>query len=144
MTAAYQLAKGGAEVEVFESSGAVGGMCRSLQLWDQTVDVGPHRFFSSDARVNRLWLEVAEHDYRMVDRPDVGDAQADPETRAAQEKVPDVTFYGPYVDFDGARTLAAVEAFPKDQSIGEEFLAEHCPCVLTAVDRICDWATMAP
>jgi len=40
-------------------------------------------------------------DYAAVDRPDAGDLQADPETRAAQEKVPDVTFYGPYVDFDG-------------------------------------------
>lgn len=40
-------------------------------------------------------------DYRAVDRPDAGDVQADPETRAAQEKVPDVTFYGPYVDLGG-------------------------------------------
>ncbi|MHC5010200.1 MAG: hypothetical protein ACYTG6_04515 [Planctomycetota bacterium] len=40
-------------------------------------------------------------DYRAVDRPDTGDVQADPETRAEQEKVPDVTFYGPYVDYDG-------------------------------------------
>lgn len=40
-------------------------------------------------------------DYRAVDEPDLGDAQADPETRAAQEKVPDVTYYGPYVDAEG-------------------------------------------
>ena len=68
LTAAYELAKGGAEVQLFEASDAVGGMCRSFQLWGQTVDLGPHRFFSSDARVNRLWLEIAESDYRMVDR----------------------------------------------------------------------------
>ncbi len=68
LTAAYELAKGGAEVQLFEASDAVGGMCRSFQLWGQTVDLGPHRFFSSDARVNRLWLEIAEFDYRMVDR----------------------------------------------------------------------------
>jgi len=43
-------------------------MSRSFQLWDQTVDLGPHRFFSNDPRVNRLWLEVAQRDYRMVDR----------------------------------------------------------------------------
>jgi protoporphyrinogen oxidase len=68
MTAAYELTKGGAEVEVFEASDGVGGMARSIRLWDQTVDLGPHRFFSSDARINRLWLEVVGDDFRMVDR----------------------------------------------------------------------------
>jgi protoporphyrinogen oxidase len=68
MTAAYQLAKGGAEVEVFEAGPVVGGMSRSIKLWGQTVDLGPHRFFSSDARVNGLWLEVVGRDYRMVER----------------------------------------------------------------------------
>jgi protoporphyrinogen oxidase len=68
MTAAYQLARGGVDVEVFEASGHVGGMARSFRLWDQTVDLGPHRFFSNDARVNRLWLEMVGRDYRMVDR----------------------------------------------------------------------------
>ncbi|MCA9224652.1 MAG: FAD-dependent oxidoreductase [Planctomycetales bacterium] len=68
LTAAYELAKQGAEVEVFEASGETGGMSRSFQLWDQTVDLGPHRFFSSDARVNRLWLDVVGSDYQMVDR----------------------------------------------------------------------------
>jgi protoporphyrinogen oxidase len=68
LTAAYSLAKEGVEVEVFEASNHVGGLARSLRLWDQTVDLGPHRFFSSDARVNRLWLEVVGRDYQMVDR----------------------------------------------------------------------------
>ncbi len=68
LTAAYKLAKAGAEIDVFESSSDVGGMSRSFELWGQIVDLGPHRFFSSDARVNRLWLEIAEQDYRMVDR----------------------------------------------------------------------------
>ena len=68
ITAAYALAQGGAEVEVFEAADGVGGLARSLRLWGQTVDLGPHRFFSSDARVNRLWLDVVGDDYRMVDR----------------------------------------------------------------------------
>ena len=68
LTAAYQLAKAGVEVEVFEASPFVGGMSRTFELWGQRVDLGPHRFFSSDARVNRLWLEVVEDDYKMVDR----------------------------------------------------------------------------
>ncbi|MDA7980482.1 MAG: FAD-dependent oxidoreductase [Pirellulales bacterium] len=68
LTAAYQLARAGVEIELFEAGSTVGGMSRSLRMWGQTVDIGPHRFFSSDAAVNRLWLEVVQGDYVMVDR----------------------------------------------------------------------------
>ena len=68
LATAYTLAKLGVPVELFEASPHVGGMARSFELWDQTVDLGPHRFFSADARVNRLWLEVVETQYRMVER----------------------------------------------------------------------------
>jgi protoporphyrinogen oxidase len=68
MTAAYQLAKAGVSVDVFEAGPAVGGLSRTIELWGQRVDLGPHRFFSNDRRVNELWLEVVGRDYRMVDR----------------------------------------------------------------------------
>ena len=68
MTAALQLARGGAQVTVYEAGNTVGGLARSFDLWGQRVDLGPHRFFSTDARVNRLWLDVVGHDYQMVDR----------------------------------------------------------------------------
>lgn len=68
LTVAYQLAKAGISVEVFEAGIAVGGMARSFPLWGQIVDLGPHRFLSSDPRVNRLWLEVLGRDYDMVSR----------------------------------------------------------------------------
>ncbi len=68
LTAAYQLAKAGTPVDVYEASDAVGGLARSIKLWGQTVDLGPHRFFSQDRRVNELWLEVVGNDYAMVDR----------------------------------------------------------------------------
>lgn len=68
LAAAYTLAKLGVPVDVFEASPQVGGMARSFELWDQAVDLGPHRFFSADARVNRLWLDVVGAQYRMVDR----------------------------------------------------------------------------
>ncbi|MDZ4860457.1 MAG: FAD-dependent oxidoreductase [Candidatus Hydrogenedentes bacterium] len=68
MTAAYELAKRGIAVDVYEASDTVGGLARSFRLWNQTVDLGPHRFFSSDKRVNALWLEVVGRDYHMVSR----------------------------------------------------------------------------
>jgi protoporphyrinogen oxidase len=68
LTAALKLSQGGAQVSVYEAADRVGGLARSLDLWGQRVDLGPHRFFSTDARVNRLWLDVVGRDYRMVDR----------------------------------------------------------------------------
>jgi len=68
LTAAYRLQQMGAQTEVFEAGPAVGGLARSFELWGCRVDLGPHRYFSRDARVNRLWLEVVGRDYRMVRR----------------------------------------------------------------------------
>jgi len=68
MTAAYILTKKGVPVDLYEASPFVGGMARSIELWGQTVDIGPHRFFSSDTRVNQVWLEAVGKDYEMVDR----------------------------------------------------------------------------
>lgn len=68
LSAAYNLAQRGLKVDLFEAGDSVGGLARSLELWGHRVDLGPHRFFSSDLRVNRLWLEVVGGDYRMVRR----------------------------------------------------------------------------
>ncbi|CAN5519754.1 hypothetical protein BH10ACI2_BH10ACI2_07010 [soil metagenome] len=69
MTAAYQISKrNDVEVTLFEKSNAVGGLAKSITLWDQIVDIGPHRFFSSDSRVNKFWLEIVEDNYQMVNR----------------------------------------------------------------------------
>jgi hypothetical protein len=68
MTAAYRLQQLGAEVTVFEAGRHIGGMARSFDLWGHRVDLGPHRFFSTDQRVNQIWREVLGADSRMVRR----------------------------------------------------------------------------
>ena len=73
MTAAYKLSEAVADgrierLDVYESSEQVGGMAKSLRMWNQVVDLGPHRFFSHDNKVNQLWLEVAGKEYKMVNR----------------------------------------------------------------------------
>ena len=68
ITAAYELVKKGIEVDVFEAVETPGGMAKTIQLWDQRVDTGPHRFFSKDKKVNQLWLEVVGNDYQIIDR----------------------------------------------------------------------------
>ena len=68
ITAAYQLAKAGVSVDVFDAGDTVGGMAKTIELWGQKVDLGPHRFFSSSKQVNAIWLEVMKTDFRMVKR----------------------------------------------------------------------------
>ncbi len=68
MTAAYHLTRHGINVRLYEASPFVGGMARTIDLWGGRVDIGPHRFFSSDRRVNELWLEVVGPNYEMIDR----------------------------------------------------------------------------
>jgi len=69
MTCAYQLAKNkNIQVDVYEASDSVGGLSKTITLWNQKVDLGPHRFFSSDPRVNKVWLEAACKNYEMVNR----------------------------------------------------------------------------
>ena len=68
LACAYKLATREMKSEVYEAGPSVGGLAKSIRLWNQTVDLGPHRFFSSDRRVNEMWLEVVGKDYTMVDR----------------------------------------------------------------------------
>lgn len=72
LTSAYQLSKKLGDkidtLDIYEAANTVGGMSRSIRLWDQTVDLGPHRFFSKDRRINELWLEVVEDEYDIVHR----------------------------------------------------------------------------
>lgn len=44
-----------------------------------------------------------------------------------------------YVDFDGARALAAVENLPKDKPLDDTFLSTYCGDVLRATELLCDW-----
>jgi protoporphyrinogen oxidase len=68
LTAAYILALKGIKVKVFETENAVGGMAKTISQWGQLVDLGPHRFFSSDPRVNAIWLDVIGGNYSIVSR----------------------------------------------------------------------------
>jgi protoporphyrinogen oxidase len=68
ITAAYQLSKKTPNVTVYEASAQVGGLAKTIDLWNQKIDIGPHRFFSDDKRINDLWLEVVGNDYEMVNR----------------------------------------------------------------------------
>ena len=67
ISAGYMLSKH-THVEIFEASPYIGGMSRSLDLWEQRVDLGPHRFFSKDQDINHFFHEVLGNEYTQVSR----------------------------------------------------------------------------
>ena len=68
LTAAYKLSLANKDVHLYEYSSKVGGMSKTFKLWSQLVDLGPHRFFSNDPRINEFWLSVVKNKYSMVNR----------------------------------------------------------------------------
>ena len=59
LAAAARLIEAGASVELFEASGQLGGLARSIELWGRQLELSAHIFRSSDPFVNRLWHECA-------------------------------------------------------------------------------------
>jgi protoporphyrinogen oxidase len=68
ITAARQLCVAGEQVVVFEKEKQVGGLSRTIQLWGQKVDLGPHRFFTTYPNVRALWFHAIGNDYRLINR----------------------------------------------------------------------------
>lgn len=68
LACAYELAKKNIEVEVHELTLFNGGMARTIDLWGQKVDLGPHRFFSKNNRVNNFFFDVLGDEYVSIKR----------------------------------------------------------------------------
>ena len=60
LTAAYELARHGREVEVFEATGAVGGISQTVERDGWRFDIGGHRFFTKVPEVEALWHELLD------------------------------------------------------------------------------------
>ncbi|MEX2449190.1 MAG: FAD-dependent oxidoreductase, partial [Solirubrobacterales bacterium] len=58
LTAAYLLAARGVPVIVFEATGAIGGLARTVVEDGYRFDLGGHRFFTKSREVEALWSEV--------------------------------------------------------------------------------------
>ncbi len=60
LTAAFELSKypEDYEVVVLEESTMVGGISRTVRYKGNRMDIGGHRFFSKDARVNKWWDDL--------------------------------------------------------------------------------------
>jgi aspartate aminotransferase len=44
-----------------------------------------------------------------------------------------------FVDFDGARALAAAEQIPADKHLNGAFLDDYCTNIINGIDKVCEW-----
>lgn len=49
-----------------------------------------------------------------------------------------------FIDFDGARALAAAEAIPLDQPLPDDFAEEYCASAVMGVRKLAEWARAIP
>jgi protoporphyrinogen oxidase len=68
LSAALKLVKNNFDINVVESTAKVGGLSKSIHLWDQYVDLGPHRFFTKDEEVLQFWKNAAHNEVIEVKR----------------------------------------------------------------------------
>ncbi|SCL17785.1 Protoporphyrinogen oxidase [Micromonospora pallida] len=69
LTAAYELTRRHASVEVLEADGQVGGISRTVERDGWRFDIGGHRFFTKVARVEAFWHEILpESDFLLRPR----------------------------------------------------------------------------
>ena len=58
LTAAIELLKKGHAVTVLEATDWIGGISQTVRYQGNRMDIGGHRFFSKDERVNRWWAQL--------------------------------------------------------------------------------------
>lgn len=60
LTAAYELLKKSKEVNVtiLEETGEIGGISRTVRYHGNRMDIGGHRFFSKDEKVQKFWTDI--------------------------------------------------------------------------------------
>src|SRR5262245_1712807 len=69
ISAALSLAKENKfEIVLIEADKSVGGMAKSVDLWGQKVDLGPHRFFTFNSEVKQFWMDSISGRSDLVQR----------------------------------------------------------------------------
>jgi len=68
LSAAYELAKTEKKVIVIEKKSQVGGLAETKVFGKYRYDIGPHRFYTKNEEVYKLFLEMLGSDAVEVDR----------------------------------------------------------------------------
>lgn len=66
--AGYEFAKHQQPVTIFDTHSIIGGLARTINFNGNLFDVGPHRFYTKDKTVLKLWEETLGKDFLHVPR----------------------------------------------------------------------------
>lgn len=112
LTAGYELLKqsGEYEVTILEESSVVGGISRTVVHNGNRMDIGGHRFFSKDPRVNKWWDSMLprqgepSYDDKVLHRdvplmPAGPDPEKTDEVMLNRRRVSRIYFDGKFVDY---------------------------------------------
>lgn len=112
LTAGYELLKqsGEYEVTILEESSVVGGISRTVVHNGNRMDIGGHRFFSKDPRVNKWWDNMLprqgepSYDDKVLHRdvplmPAGPDPEKTDEVMLNRRRVSRIYFDGKFVDY---------------------------------------------
>lgn len=97
LSAARLLSENGYKITLLEESENIGGMSKSIKMFNQIVDIGPHRFFSKDKRLNDFWHKHTNGEFEQVNRL----------TRIFYNNK---FFYYPLKGFDALKKLGIIES----------------------------------
>lgn len=100
LTAGYLLAdEPDMDVIVFEATDKIGGISRTERYKGNRIDIGGHRFFSKNSRVNRMWEELI---------PSGGDAETVDEVMLRRRRVSRIYYLRRFFDYPVRFDLATV------------------------------------
>ena len=68
LTATYELSKNNKKVLLIEKKSNVGGLAETKIFGDYRYDIGPHRFFTKNKEINKLFMEILGEDAVAVNR----------------------------------------------------------------------------
>ncbi|MBQ7503220.1 FAD-dependent oxidoreductase [bacterium] len=68
LTLAYYLCRAGLDVTVLEREESIGGLARSFRYGSWCFDIGPHRFYSTNPKVNAFLQEVSQDKFLEIPR----------------------------------------------------------------------------
>ncbi|OUW38390.1 MAG: hypothetical protein CBD44_01080 [Flavobacteriaceae bacterium TMED184] len=68
LSAAYELSKSDKKIIVLEKKNQVGGLAETKIFGEYRYDIGPHRFFTKNEEVNKLFIKMLDKDAIAVNR----------------------------------------------------------------------------
>lgn len=131
LTAAYELlSRTGVKPIVYEMTGEIGGISKTLNYKGNRIDIGGHRFFSKSDRVMRWWLEklplqgaparddlLLKREVSLSSLPDAPDPEKSDDVFLARNRISRIFFLRKFFDYPVSLSLATFANLGLDRAL---------------------------